>query len=287
MKLLYLIQAHKDPDQLSELVRLLCDEDTAIIINIDNKTDITPFLPIREIAPERIQFVTKRRNVFWGDISQINATLEMIRVAVEGRLDFDYACFISGQDFPIVSNAGIKAFFKAAHGASFLDINPLPFSRWNFEGGIGRLKYYWFIRPFGIRFARVIYYLQKAVRISRRLPEQTLFGGSSWWSLAREAVHYIHREGFEGSPYYARYKRTLCTDEVYFQTLLLNSPLKETIINDNLRYIDWDTGPEWPKLLDESDFGRIAGSGKLYARKLNGAGNKLAPLLKQHHVQLS
>ncbi|EGE1074208.1 glycosyl transferase, partial [Escherichia coli] len=31
-----------------------------------------------------------------------------------------------------------------------------------------------------------------------------------------------------------------CIDEMFFQSLLLNSPFKKSIVNNNLRYIKWD-----------------------------------------------
>ncbi len=37
----------------------------------------------------------------------------------------------------------------------------------------------------------------------------------------------------------------------------------------SLRYIDWETGPEFPKLLDNSDFKKLMNSNALFARKIN------------------
>ena len=36
-----------------------------------------------------------------------------------------------------------------------------------------------------------------------------------------------------------------------------------------LRYIDWDSGPDYPRTLDESDFDKMKQSGMLFARKMN------------------
>jgi hypothetical protein len=47
----------------------------------------------------------------------------------------------------------------------------------------------------------------------------------------------------------------------------MNSPLKDRIVNDNYRYIDWSAGGPNPKVLDEHDFEPIEKSRMLFARK--------------------
>ena len=49
----------------------------------------------------------------------------------------------------------------------------------------------------------------------------------------------------------------------------MNSRLKETIINYDLRYIDWESGPEFPKVLNENDFDSLKTSLGLFARKFS------------------
>jgi hypothetical protein len=104
MKFLYLIQAHKNPAQLKDLVDKLRNEDTSVIIHIDAKSDVGLFAFIKELDPSRIFFVERPTSVYWGGISQVNATLRMIELAFMLDIEFDYAHLISGQDVPIVSN---------------------------------------------------------------------------------------------------------------------------------------------------------------------------------------
>ena len=58
----------------------------------------------------------------------------------------------------------------------------------------------------------------------------------------------------------------------------MNSEYKKNIYkyeieNDDcrmaLRYIDWSTGPNYPRILDESDFIKIKDSNCLFGRKFN------------------
>jgi hypothetical protein len=52
----------------------------------------------------------------------------------------------------------------------------------------------------------------------------------------------------------------------------MNSPYRDTIVNDDLRYSRWPPLPApHPVILREDDFERIVASGKLFARKFDPA----------------
>ncbi len=66
------------------------------------------------------------------------------------------------------------------------------------------------------------------------------------------------------------YKYSWAPDEMFFQTILMNSSLKSDIINDNKRYIDWEKkNVPLPAILTEKDFDKILMSDKLFARKFD------------------
>ena len=60
---------------------------------------------------------------------------------------------------------------------------------------------------------------------------------------------------------------TFCVDELIFQTILLNSPFKESIVNDHLRVIKFVKGTYRPRTLLISDAEMLVSSGKFFARK--------------------
>jgi hypothetical protein len=68
-----------------------------------------------------------------------------------------------------------------------------------------------------------------------------------------------------------RFKYTYVSDEIYFQTVLLNSMIAgDTIVNDNLRYIDWSSKKRGlPAFLDITDYEKIKLSNKIFARKFH------------------
>jgi hypothetical protein len=66
-----------------------------------------------------------------------------------------------------------------------------------------------------------------------------------------------------------RLKHTFCSEELYFPTVVLNSPRASNVVNDNLRFIKWEANGKTgsPRILDISDWSEILSSGKLFARK--------------------
>lgn len=61
---------------------------------------------------------------------------------------------------------------------------------------------------------------------------------------------------------------TFCSEEIYFQTVLLNSEHAKNIVNDCLRYIDWSSGRGgYPAFLDVTDYEKIKTSNNIFARK--------------------
>ena len=61
---------------------------------------------------------------------------------------------------------------------------------------------------------------------------------------------------------------TWAVDEVFFQTILCNSPLRDTLVNDNLRYIALNEGFR-PVTYTIGDADTLTSSGKFYARKFD------------------
>jgi hypothetical protein len=115
----------------------------------------------------------------------------------------------------------------------------------------------------------------------RRLPlGMTPYGGSAFWCLAREALAYVHRFVREHPDVAEFFEHTKIPDELFFQTVLMNSPLAPTIVNDDLHYVDWSGGGAHPATLTAEDFDKLRSSGKLFARKFDpGADPAILDLL--------
>jgi len=95
------------------------------------------------------------------------------------------------------------------------------------------------------------------------------YGGSSWLSITGGCLEYILVYLEENPDYTNLFRNSICSDELFFQTILLNSIYKEKIVNDNKRYIKWNHGNSSPKTLTIDDYNEILLSKKLWARKLD------------------
>jgi len=59
------------------------------------------------------------------------------------------------------------------------------------------------------------------------------------------------------------------SDEIIIQTVVMNSPFKETVVRDNCRYIYFRKEEHNPKILTADDFEILRNSEKLFARKFD------------------
>ncbi len=282
MRIAYLIMVHKSPPQLERLIRALEDETTFFIIHVDKKVDIHPFLQIKCNNTKNLFFLSNREKVSWGGFSQVKATLNLIDYIFSNSIKIDFASLISGQDFPIINKNEIKNFLQQNNQTNFLSHTSLPYEKWGRDGGFDRFNYYWLLDQIGPKSARLLYFLQKLLRIKRKaITFPQIYGGSNWWTLNSHCLEYIYNNKKNEPKFHKRFAYTFCTDEIYFHTLLLNSPLKHTILNQNMRYVDWD-GPPYPRLLKETDYTKVIQSGMHFARKVEENG-EIIELLEKHH----
>jgi glycosyltransferase involved in cell wall biosynthesis len=263
MTFAYLILAHKNPGQVLRLVKALSTANTCFFIHIDRKVDETPFKSV--ITGDNIFFCKNRKIVNWGGFSMIEATMELIGEMAENIGFPDYVHLLSGQDFPLKSNEYIFNYFEQNRGNNFLEYFSLPDSNWN-RGGMDRISYEWRIDEFGYSKASELANKQQPRDF---LPDTVPYGGSQWWSLTGECVSEIFDNCKQGSKLYEFYRFTLYSDEMLFHTFILNSKYKDTVVNRNLRKIDWKSNGAHPKLWKSEDFYELIATPELFARKFD------------------
>lgn len=264
MKIAHLILAHAAPAQLSKLMGALESENAWCFVHLDRKADFNAFSLLQN--RDRVIFVTDRVDVGWGAYSIVEATLRGFRAIAGSGVDFSYINLLSGADYPLQSPSQIHDFLAQNHGKNFLEYYSVH-DEWT--EAIPRLTSYHLTN---YNFPGK-YLVQKWM--NRLLPTRTMpaglipVGRSQWMSLTMDAVRYI-LEYLDVHPEVARFfKLTWAPDEIIFQTILYNSPFRSSLVNDNLRYIDWSEGQASPKLLTEEDLDRMTATGKLFARKFD------------------
>jgi hypothetical protein len=113
-----------------------------------------------------------------------------------------------------------------------------------------------------------------------------LYQGSQWWALTRDCVKYINSYLENNHGYVRFHKHTLVPDEIFFHSIVKNSPLASNIIHDfekvfcysdyltsnehGCTYIDWNAPDvSLPKVLTIEDYDNLINSTCLFARKFD------------------
>jgi hypothetical protein len=268
VNLAYIVSAYKLPEQLSRLVERLATDASLLLIHVDWKTDEQTYRRmVTSLARFDNVYFLRRHRCDYGGFGHVRATITGIDELVRRRVAFDYVTLLTGQDYPIKSNEQLAEFFRKHQGASFIDHFPLPTDGWE-GGGLDRIES-WHVR---VRGRRLRIRARPRLRLTRRFPPGLRpFGGSSYWSLSRECIEWVHAFLRRRQSYIRFFKYVDVPDEIFFQTIVLNSPLRATLVNDDLRYLEWRNPAVagGPAVLGKDDLGELARSGKLFARKFD------------------
>ena len=286
MKIAYLILAHHQPKQLYRLVNSLNSEHVSFFIYIDRKADISKFDCYN--YGSNVFFIKNRVFVNRFGYSQPQAMINLIRTA-EASNEYDYFIFLSGNDYPIKDNNYIYNYLKNNYPTNFINFYPLVGS----ADKVNNIKQY--------RFVDIIKdspkYLNIPLRfiqfmINKLFPNRSFmkgiipYRGSTSWCLNRQTINYIveYLESPRSKKYVKYFKSVWGSDEIFFQTLILNSPYAKQcryyerdiknsttfMINENkafLHYIDWSRDREDPAILDMRDYELLKNSDLLFGRK--------------------
>lgn len=194
---------------------------------------------------------------------------------------YDYYHLLSGQDLPLKTQAEIHSFFEKQQGHEFI-----RFYSEKFEAG-SRVHFFY---PFqdicgrGNSFLtfplkcidKIAVKLQIALRLSRNKAVQ-FQKGSNWFSITDSFARYVvsKKQWVEKT-----FRFAYCADEVFLQTLLLNSPYINNLYHaafDNdmhaiMRLIIWEG--KGPHVFTIEDRERIEYSDLLFGRKFDVSKDK-------------
>ncbi len=246
MKIAYLILAHSNPRLLKRAIQTLSLEESGFFLHIDRKVDIRQF---SEIDAKNVFFCEPRIPIHWGEFSIVQATLQLIGAALDHAMHYDYFVLLSGSDYPLRSGKYIQEFLESRRGHQFMNLARMP-ARGYPLSTINKIRYpsHKPIRRFLSRALARIGLAQR--NFKKHFPELEPSCGSQWWAISREAAEYI-RKFVNTHPRIERYFRnTFTADEMFFHTILGNSPLNDQI-RRNLVYIDWPTPGDHPLVLGE------------------------------------
>ncbi|MGQ7853137.1 beta-1,6-N-acetylglucosaminyltransferase [Pedobacter sp. WC2501] len=279
----YLIMAHENSLVLRTLISLLDDERNDIFIHIDTKTDLnfedTIFSCVQK---SRLYFTSKRVDVIWANISQVEAEYILFDDAYK-KGKYEYFHLLSGADLPLKSQDEIHRFFKNNEGKEFIGFAKKAIA--------SRIKYiHLFAKSYRnpnkiIDYTRRLFILfQTYLRYNHFSAHKNLEikNGTNWVSVTRDFVGYLLENE---NLILSKMKYSKSPDEYYKQTLAYNSKFREHVfsIDDEfkscMRLIDWGRGKPYEWQLEDLD--EIMGSGKLFVRKINKENAELVRCIEE------
>lgn len=222
-----------------------------------------------------------------GGYSQCRYQKSLIKSCVESNVKYDRVFFLSGLDYPLMSNKDIFDVLANNTDKEFIAGKNITLTEEVRQHK--KIRQYHFFRDLPIKnptlfrcVKGIAQLLMKYLPIRRtgyivtRGKRCDIYYGSSWWCLSGACLAYVYNELF-GNPDWENYFRFAYTpDELMIQTIVFNSKFKSKallfpdstrgLVNlTPLHYIEYHKSI---KVFEVKDFEKLMSSGKMFARKL-------------------
>lgn len=234
IKVAFLINAHGNFQHLQRLINALLGYrqfEASVFVHVDAKSR-----GHFEFHDDRVWVADSRLKVYWGGVSQVLATLLLMREAAAARTDFKYFCFLTGQDYPVKPEEYLAGVFSGTR--TYINLVRMPEA----SKPVTRLTEYWFEHErrglSAYKFVcRATESVLRSVGIRKRIPF-TPYGGSQHFFLHVDCARYI-LSFCDAHPEFIDFHSTaLCPDESFFQTIIGNSPFSDSLA-PSLVYANW------------------------------------------------
>jgi hypothetical protein len=300
MRVVYYLQTHTRPAQVTRLVELIKagSPDSVVLISHDASrppldTETLTALPGVHVFNEKGGY---------GDFSHLDRYFAAIDWLDAHGIDYDWLENITGQDYPLVPIPEIEAKLASTTTDGYLFYAPVFPDQVPAGADVGagvrlctqwdaamryRYRHWWFGKPTAakqrwLRPLMAIDFIQPWVRVSLAFStvgvrrRSTIFnddfvcyGGWFFCTLSSAAARYV-RDFARDNPGVVDYFRTVpAPEEVFLQTVLVNSG-RFTFEPDAKRYIDLsESRNNHSKTLGTADLDAMLASGAHWARKFD------------------
>ena len=281
MKLIYILLVHTNADQVIRLVNRLNTPQTRFVIHVSKNCEPGMYETLQDAVGSysNIAFA-KRTSVKWGNFDIIQALLNSIELICTQGYEYDRAYILSGQDYPLQSNAVIQQTLTNFDGQQIMEYFSLPDDIRGHSQNRWRYYHFWMgkrhlhmplVQPAN-NLLRVVSRFTSFLLPERKIPGGLqLYGGSFWSGFSPAAISYLYDFSLSshGKKVIHFFKTNLHPGEMFLQTVLLNSPLKDTVTNLNLHYVKFPPESGHPVFLTAEEFDEISSKEELFARKID------------------
>jgi len=234
-------------------------------VHVDKKIDIATHNEI--FALPNVYMVKDRIDIHWGGYTLVEAILSGMRAIVASGKKYDAVKFISGQDYPIKPTNYIVDFISKNVGKEFVLFENFD-KDWNEANA--RIEKYHFT-DYSFRGKHQLEAIVNFLTPKRKFPvDLELYGKETFWLLSYDCMVYVLNY-IDSKPRLQKFlKMTWGADEFIFQTIIMGSPYKNNVVNNNYHYVNWPPeGGSRPNFFIASDFERIMASDCLFGRKFD------------------
>jgi hypothetical protein len=272
MKIAYMIQAHKNLQQIEVLITALSQYTPHhCFVHIDKKNELL-YKELKKIFEQnrQVHILNNRIQVNWSGFSQVKATLSLMDTVLQTKIPFDRVHLMSGEDFPLKSSKKIETFLTKHRKNEFLHYEDIGQYSWRIlDHNI--MTEFRYNRTLPLRMIQRLYReVQHLFPKKHSLHHWNLYKGSQWFNISIEAMKYIVKFVKENPDFIKDFTSSACADEHFFHIILLNSPFQKHIINNNLYHIKWHPSQSSPAYLEKKELQDLTKDTNIFfARKVN------------------
>lgn len=278
MRLAYLVMVHKNFEQVKRLFNSIYERENFYLFHVDAKSEESFFAAVKEFIGEFPNArMMPRQNCRWGGYSMVDIELKGIRQLLDWSDEWRFFINISGQDFPLKTQTEIKSFLTANQDRNFLTVfddefvenwcNPYPLFRpratnKNFLNARSRVERVFFEMP-GVSRLLYVPFIKREF-----ISDAKWYAGWQWMLLNRDFCEYLFGGAAQLEKYTKFFKNTFIPDEGFFQTVIMNSPHRDSVINDSKRTVVMqDKGGV--KIFRAAEYDYLVSSDNFFARKFD------------------
>lgn len=270
----YFLLVHRYPEQFKRLFKAIYLPGNQYVVHVDKSSgedlekDIATFLePFQGVE------LLEPKNALWGGYSLVDAELRGMTRLLSMDASWTHYINLSGQDFPLKSQNYIRQFFAANPDKQFIRAQDQRKER---PDTLNRISHI-FTEDDGV---------MTATGVARPyLAGDTPFIGTQWKAVTRSFCEFVCHDP-EADRFKAFYRNSFIADEAFFQTVMMNNCDQTSVMNDDLRMIDWVPDGDIklrPRNYEGADLDQLQSSGDLFARKFDAEEDPdILSLLERH-----
>jgi len=234
-------------------------------IHVDKKVDIQLYSSLFNMR--NVVFVKERVDVRWGHITQIEAYLNTFKYCIDDS--YDRIFLLSGDTLPLHNLEYLSKYCEENADKEFVSCKIC------LDAYIDRIRYdnsFWYSSNIIKRiFGKIRNTLGFKILNPKfdKLPQ--LYFGSNWIGITQQCLSYLIKYVNNNPDFYDAFKNSVCGDELFFQTIIMNSSFSKSIIPSGIMFVDWTDKGSHPRILQNEDFDELLNISRsyLFARKFS------------------